>query len=180
MVSASEDQRAADGAAGGDRRPRPARGRRTGWRRARSVTGVVLSLACGVGPEVPEDFLPGSVEQAIGLPSASLIQRVTLTPAQPATGDTLDVRSVIRNVGPRAVRLTSTICGVQLRGSLTFADPFVRCAGYSMTGDLTAGDSVVEARQVVVTAGPGRWVLEVRQLLDPSVWVAVPLEVRIR
>ncbi|MDH3198311.1 MAG: hypothetical protein OEO21_08725, partial [Candidatus Krumholzibacteria bacterium] len=86
----------------------------------------MLSLACGVGPEVPEDFLPGSVEQAIGLPSASLIQRVTLTPAQPATGDTLDVRSVIRNVGPRAVRLTSTICGVQLRGSLTFADPFVR------------------------------------------------------
>jgi len=139
---------------------------------------VLMAFACTTGGELPDGGAAVTIDQAVGLPSSGLRQRITLTPAVPASGDTVEVRSALRNVGTGVVPVTSTICGLHLRGSLSFVDPFTRCAGYSVSTELAAGDSVLDARRVVVTAGSGHWVLEVRQLLDPSAWVAVPVHVQ--
>jgi len=161
-------------------RHRAARAMPSGRKMACCAAVVLMALACTTGTEPLADGSPITVEQAVGFPGSGLRQRITLIPAAPAPGDTLEVRSVLRNVGTGLVPVTATICGVHLRGSLPFADPFVRCAGYSVTTELAAGDSVIDGRHVVVTAGPGHWVLEVRQLLDPSEWLAIPVVVRIR
>ena len=140
------------------------------------VTVLAAAVACATGPEAPE-IDPGYADSIIGGPAAGLRQRVTVVPGRLAAGDTILVRSVLSNDGFVAVHQTSTICGLHLDGTLTFRDPFGRCGGYSMTGDLAPGDSVVDTRSVVVTSPPGSWNLEVRHLLEPSTWISVPVEV---
>lgn len=137
------------------------------------------SLACATGPEIPEDIEPGYTETPIVSQGGMLIQRVTVTPARPTMGDTIVIRSALRNAGATPVPIVATICGVHLQGTLRVADPFVRCAGYSMTGELAPGDSVIDSRRVVVASPPGMWELEVRHLLEPSTWVSVAVEVRL-
>jgi hypothetical protein len=128
-------------------------------------------------PKIPRFVEPALVDSTITLPGGPLLQRVTVVPRRLARGDTILVRSVLLNQGTAPVGHTSTICGVHLAGTLAFDDPFVRCAGYSMSGDLAPGDSVVDARLVVVTSSLGSWVLEVRHLLEPSTWLTVTVEV---
>lgn len=136
-------------------------------------------VACATGPEIPEDIEPGYTETPIVSQGGMLVQRVTVTPARPKMGDTIVVRSTLRNADDAPVPIVATICGVHLQGTLRFADPFVRCAGYSMAGDLAPGDSVSDSRAVVVASPPGMWELEVRHLLEPSIWVSVAVEVRL-
>jgi hypothetical protein len=148
------------------------------------ITALAAAAACEAGPaatgdlpEIPRVVEPALADSTIALPGGPLLQRVTVEPGRPGRGDTIMVRSVLLNQGSAPVSQTSTICGLHLAGTLAFDDPFFRCAGYSMSGDLATGDSLVDGRLVVVTSPPGSWVLEVRQLLEPSAWLRVNVEV---
>ena len=137
---------------------------------------VVAALAACTGPLEPAQQAPGVVERIV-VAEGGLAQRVTVTPAAPAPGDTIVIRSRVTNFGLSAVIVTSTICGVHTQGTLELWDCFIRCAGYSTRGDLAAGDSLVDSRRMVVTSQPGRYTLEVRHLLDPDVWLSLPIDV---
>jgi hypothetical protein len=142
-------------------------------------TSFVLALAaaaCGVGPADLGDA--GSAVRVINIGASSVRQEITVTPGSPARGDTIVIASKLMNEGPGAVTTTVTICGLHVQGSLATTDPFARCAGYSMEAALAAGESVTDGRMLIVMASPGEWVIEVRHLLDPSTWVAVPVTVR--
>ena len=107
-----------------------------------------------------------------------LEQVIRLSPAEPAPGDTLDITSVVVNGTSAAVELQSRICGLDLETSLKLTNAFVSCAGYSMRGELAAGDSLQGFARRVVDGPAGNYALRVRHLLNPDVWVEVPLTVR--
>ena len=107
-----------------------------------------------------------------------LEQSVRLSPAQPAPGDTLDIASIVVNRTAEPVEVASRICGLDLETALKLTDPFIRCAGYSMQGAVPPGDSVQGFDRRVVGGGPGSYTLRVRHLLNPDVWVEVPVTVR--
>lgn len=133
--------------------------------------------------------LPGCSTKEVNGPDAAagvvrldgprgLRQTVRIAPAQPATGDTLQVASVVVNGGSAAVAVESRICSLDFQGDLRLEDPFVRCQGYSMSGPLAAGDSLQLGDRRIVAAAPGTYTLRVRHLLDPEVWVETRLVVR--
>jgi hypothetical protein len=107
-----------------------------------------------------------------------LEQSVRLSPAEPAPGDTLDIASIVVNRSADPVGVVSRICGLDLETPLQLANPFVRCGGYSMQGALPPGDSVQGFDRRVVGSEPGSYRLRVRHLLNPDVWVEVPITVR--
>jgi len=138
------------------------------------TTLVVLSfatIACGTPPA----SLTGP---RVVITPQGLEQSVRLTPAEPAMGDTVQIASVVVNLTPEGVAVSSRICGLDLESALSLTDPFIRCAGYSMQGALAPGDTLVGFDQRVVSGLPGTYTLRVRHLLDPDVWVEVPVNVR--
>ena len=109
---------------------------------------------------------------------ARLEQRLSVMPAVPRPGDMLQIRSVLRNPTARAIPATWSICGLHVQDLAPFTDPSFRCGGYSVTGALSPGDSVQDGRNLLAPAVEGDYVLQVRQLVDPSVWLTVTIPVR--
>ena len=107
-----------------------------------------------------------------------LEQTVRFTPADPATGDTLDVTSIVVNETNAAVDVASRICGLDVESSLKLTNAFLACAGYSMQGELAVGDTLQGYARRVIAGPPGSYTLRVRHLLNPDVWVEVPITVR--
>ena len=107
-----------------------------------------------------------------------LEQTVRLSPAEPAPGDTLEIASIVVNATAAPVDVASRICGLDLETPLTLTNPFFSCAGYSMASELTPGDSLQGFDRRVVGGLPGTYTLRVRHLLNPDVWVEVPITVR--
>ena|SRR5712671_5185769 len=107
-----------------------------------------------------------------------LEQTVRLSPAEPIQGDTLTIESIVVNVMGAAVDVTSRICGMDVETSLRLSGPNLACAGYSMHGALAPGDSILGFAGGVVASGPGTYTMRVRHLLNPDVWVDVPVTVR--
>jgi hypothetical protein len=107
-----------------------------------------------------------------------LEQSVRLSPAVPAPGETLDITSVVVNKTTSAVDVTSRICGLDLESSLALVNSTVHCAGYSAQGELAAGDSVLGFERRTVAGKAGDYTLRIRHLLDPAVWIEVPVTVR--
>jgi hypothetical protein len=107
-----------------------------------------------------------------------LVQRVTLSPAAPAQGQNVSIRSVINNAGPLAVTLSSRICGLDFGGDLKLSWPpeLGKCGGYSMRGDLAPADSVLGFDTMRVDSPPGEYTLRVRHALSPEGWY----ELRVR
>jgi hypothetical protein len=137
-------------------------------------TVVLLSLAglaCGTHPAT----LTGP---RVVITPQGLEQSVRLTPAQPAMGDTVAIASIVVNLATGSVDVSSRICGLDLESSLSLANPFGWCAGYSMQGALAPGDTLRGFDRRVVGGVPGTYTLRVRHLLDPDVWVEVPVTVR--
>lgn len=110
----------------------------------------------------------------------TLVQTVTITPASPAPGENIQLRSVVVNRGNRVVTLESRICGLDFGGTLALEWPanIGKCAGYSMRGELAPGDSVVGHDVMEVSSPAGRYRLQVRHALAPETWLEIPVEVR--
>ena len=109
---------------------------------------------------------------------ARLEQRLSVMPAVPRPGGMLEIRSVLRNPTTQAIPATWSICGLHVQDLTPFTDPSFRCGGYSMNGALSSGDSVEDGRNLLAPAVEGDYVLQVRQLVDPSVWLTVTIPVR--
>jgi len=138
------------------------------------TTVVLLSfatIACGPQPA------PVTGPRVVITPQG-LEQTVRLSPAEPASGDTLDIVSLVVNGTGAAVDVTSRICGLDLETSLQLTNAFISCAGYSMHAALARGDSLQGFARRVVAGPPGNYTLRVRHLLNPAVWVDVPVTVR--
>lgn len=109
-----------------------------------------------------------------------LEQTVRLSPAEPFPGDTLAITSIVVNGTGAAVDVVSRICGLDVETSLKLSVAGVACAGYSMQGPLAPGDTLQGFTTAVVVGPPGTYTLRVRHLLNPDVWVDVPVMVRMR
>lgn len=137
----------------------------------RSFTLLSLAtLACNTGPATI------TAPKVIITPQG-LEQTVRLTPATPAPGDTLDIASIVVNQTAAAIDVASRICGLDVESSLKLTNSFLACAGYSMQGALATGDTIQGFDRRVVGGIPGNYVLRVRHLLNPDVWVDVPVTV---
>jgi hypothetical protein len=134
--------------------------------------GALFACADG-GPAAPE----GLRRVLVG---HRLEQQVVLTPAAPRAGDALSVRSLVRNRGPGSVQFEARVCGLDWRTDLQLTPPHLfRCGAYSQSGSLAPGDTLIQGEALgTVTSSPGSYTLEVRHLLDPNVWVRIPVAVR--
>ncbi|MGZ8412789.1 MAG: hypothetical protein ACXWZS_14885 [Gemmatirosa sp.] len=156
----------------------------------RLALGAVASLALGTAAcssaasvdaitAPPPSLSTTPVERT----SDGLQQRVVITPARPATGDTIGIRSVLVNRGTAPVRVEHVVCGLDYetgRDQL-LANPFVHCAAYSITSTLAPGDSVVQHDRRVVAAPAGSYTIRVRHVVPPhDLYVDVPLTVQRR
>jgi len=139
------------------------------------TTLVLLSLATIACSGTPSASLTGP---KVVVTPQGLEQTVRLSPAEPAPGDTLDIVSVVVNGTAEPVDVSSRICGLDLESSLKLTNAFLSCAGYSMQGALAPRDSLLGFARRVVAGEPGEYTLRVRHLLDPEVWVEVPVIVR--
>lgn len=139
--------------------------------RSIAVSVSLASLACG--PRARTLTGPRVVITPQGLK-----QTIQITPAQPAMGDTIAIVSTVVNTYTLvATDVTSRICGLDLEGNLPLTNPFGWCAGYSRHGELAPGDSISGYDRRVVGGFPGNYTLRVRHLLEPDVWVEVPVTV---
>lgn len=137
----------------------------------RSFTLLSLAtLACNAGPAA-------ITAPKVVITPQGLEQTVRLTPATPAPGDTLDITSIVANGTAQAIDVESRICGLDLESSLKLTNSFIACAGYSMQGALATGDTIQGYDRRVVSGIPGTYVVRVRHLLNPDVWVDVPITV---
>lgn len=143
-----------------------------------SAIPVCLGLvaACGDGPTGDPD---SELESGLAAATAGdLAQRVTVTPAMPAPGEQIFIASEVVNEGSAREPVTSRICGLDLESALELTGSLLLCAGYSMHSELEPGDTLKSFDAVVVRGEPGEYTLRVRHLIDPEVWVSVPIVVR--
>ena len=144
----------------------------------RLFTVVLLTAAiCACdGPVEVEEIEPGFVRVSIG----DLEQIVQVIPRSPRVGETIGIGSLVINRGHDQVRLTVTDCAYHLDGTLELQECLCPvCGSSSYTTDLAAGDSIVGHTdwRFRVSSEPGTYTLRVRHLLDPDVWVTVPVVV---
>jgi hypothetical protein len=132
---------------------------------------TVAGLACRAEPAA----LTGP---RVVITPQGLEQTVRYAPADPTTGDTLDVASIVVNQTAAAIDVASRICGLDVESSLKLTNSFLSCGGYSMQGELAVGDTLQGFARRVVAGPPGAYTLRVRHLLDPDVWVEIPITVR--
>jgi hypothetical protein len=140
---------------------------------------LIAAVTTGCGETPTDAGAPGEGTALVGR-FGTLVQTVAITPASPAPGDLIQVRSVVVNRGSGAVMLESRICGLDFGGTLGVEWPagIVKCAGYSMRGELAPGDSVVGHDIMEVRSPQGHYRLRVRQAVAPDAWVELPVEVR--
>lgn len=151
----------------------------------RLALGAVASLAlgtaaCSSATSVDAVTAPSLSTTPVERTSDGLQQRVVITPARPATGDTIAIRSVLVNRGTAPVRVEHVVCGLDYETgrAAVLANPFIHCAAYSITSTLAAGDSVVQQDRRVVAAPAGSYTIRVRHVVPPHpLYVDVPLTV---
>lgn len=147
--------------------------------RASSVAPLALALAaCATDPAAPRAPVSGAgrLEQEVA-PSLTLALEMDL---EPRTGDTVHVRSVVRNRGAAPVVVTARICSLDIGGAARLEDRFGGCDGYSMHGPLAPGDSIVGHDRRVVESPPGTYPVTVRHLLEPERTISATMRVRPR
>jgi hypothetical protein len=136
-----------------------------------------LILGCGDTPTESEELGDGT---ALVGRVGNLVQTVTISPATPAPGENVTIRSVVVNRGSTPATLETRICGLDFDGSLELEWPagIAKCGGYSMHADLAAGDSLLGVDLMEVASPPGRHALRVRHALNPETWATLSVEVR--
>ncbi|HEY3934543.1 MAG TPA: hypothetical protein VGL65_07980 [Gemmatimonadales bacterium] len=122
-----------------------------------------------------ESGVTGSAAGSLG---SSLVQRVTVSNASPAVGETITVRSVVINTG-RVPAVVATTDAEQLQFSGVSFAPCDCAIPLGITQvPLNAGDSlVVETKTTAITATPGNYTLTVVQLNSPGHGVGIGIHV---
>ena len=146
-----------------------------------AVTGLALgTAACSSATSIDGVTAPSLSTTPVERTSDGLQQRVVITPARPATGDTIGIRSVLVNRGTAPVRVEHVVCGLDYETGrdAVLANPFIMCAAYSVTSKLAPGDSVVQLDRRVIAAPAGSYTIRVRHTVPPhGLYVDVPLTV---
>ena len=146
-----------------------------------ALVGLVAgTAACSSATTIDGITAPSLSTTPVERTADGLQQRVVITPARPATGDTIDVRSVLVNRGTAPVRVEHVVCGLDFETGrdAVLANPFIHCAAYSVTSTLAPGDSVVQHDRRVIAAPAGSYTIRVRHVVPPhALYVDVPLTV---
>ena len=146
-----------------------------------TLVGLVAgTAACSSATTVDGITAPSLSTTPVERTADGLQQRVVITPARPATGDTIDVRSVLVNRGAAPVRVEHVVCRLDFDTGrdAVLANPFIHCAAYSATSTLAPGDSVVQQDRRVIAAPAGNYTIRVRHVVPPHpLYVDVPLTV---
>ena len=123
------------------------------------------------------DGIEGRSEESIG---AGLTQSVAVRASALLDGNDVEVRSVLMNASAGSIAITARICGLDYGGTLELAEVtgILKCAGYSSSTLLAAGDSVVTTDLMRIASSPGNYQLRVRHALQPEHWATVAITVR--
>lgn len=143
-----------------------------------ALLALLLLAACDGASVLGSDLaVDGLSEESV---APGLVQSVSLRRAALLGGNDVEVRSVITNTAAAPVTLVSRICGLDYSGSLELVEVpgVLRCAAYSSTVVLAAGDSVVATDHMRVASAPGTYVLRVRHALVPEFWATLPVTIR--
>jgi hypothetical protein len=148
--------------------------------RVSALLGALALVACSNTGAGPEDGAPITTPGEKVTLANGLTQAVTLSPASPASGSNVEVRSVLVNEGAAPVDLSSRICGLDYAGTLELTHPpeVMKCAGYSQSSTIAPGDTVQVGDLMRVASGAGAYELRVRHALDPERWVSLQVVVR--
>jgi hypothetical protein len=152
---------------------------------AAALTALLLSACADPGPSAPLDEAPPApAVTVIDYSASGLEQEVRVEPGSVRVGDTITVRSTIRNTASTGRQLESRICGLDVTSSLTLQVPGFRCGGWSVFHTVAGGASfTLEDQRVVIAAGGSGTsgnmrTLRIRHLLHPERWVEVQVELR--
>ena len=145
-----------------------------------ALAAATAAAACSsdstTGPEpLPTPAYSIAAEKAVG---PSLVQRVRLSTNQPARGDTLVIRSTVKNEGSAPATVKHVVCGFDYEPNDVLQQPFVICAAYSMTSTIAPGDSIMHQDRRVVAGRPGPQVVRLAHLVEPKQTAQVALTVR--
>ena len=156
-------------------------------RSAMSVAAMTLltAAACGgngTAPQATDDPVPnldlGTARAWQARPA--IVQTLQLLNPGLRVGDTLKLRSILRNVSDKPVTVEYVNCELDLEGDLRTEAPLILCFAYSSETTLAPGQQIVGDLQRRLASGPGRYTIRVKHLLNPDVWVPAELTVRAR
>lgn len=121
------------------------------------VSALALATACADHPLAADSTRTrDSLAVTVAAPGG-IVQAVEIAPRSPRAGDTLVLRSRVRNEGSEPVTVEVRLCGLDVRAVEWLTDPFIRCEGYSAMAVLAPGHSIVETdRRIVVGEHPER------------------------
>lgn len=153
-------------------------------RPARALLAIALTLttlaplACGSPVETVNlraDLGATDVELFDGL-----VQRVTVTPAEPVIGEEVEIRSVVVNRGQRTPQFIENTCRLDLESTLDLAPvpEWAECKALPRETALFPGDSLVMRTRKRVQGVAGEHEIRVLHVMEPQYWV--PVRVRMR
>lgn len=149
---------------------------------------VMLVAACSGAPHVaapPEGARLASDSRLVAGSIGDLIHQMRITPAEPSTGDTLEIVSVIVNKGAEPVEVGSVICGLDLVTMLDLQPVVPQCEAvgpvrFTLAPGGSARIGPIPVSGGVVFSGPGVYTVRARHLLEPELWTEFEIRVRSR
>jgi hypothetical protein len=120
-------------------------------------------------------------DETSSLGIAGIEQHVSVTPASPATGDALTVRSVLVNRGTSPTTISYDPFGKLKLSGVGFARDTLSSGDPPSEAQLTLnpGDSLVLQRTTnAITSNPGTYVFYVQQVTTPAVGVLMHLRIK--
>jgi hypothetical protein len=143
---------------------------RAGLRRSNGLGNISKPISVVVTRSVGSPTPPPNAIVAEGAIDANLRQTVIVAPSNLTKGDTVRIRSMIRNVGTQSVTLESRICGLNIETTMSLPWPpgIGMCGGYSQTRTMAPGDSVESSELRQVQSGPGEYQVRVTHALKPA------------
>jgi hypothetical protein len=152
--------------------------------RALALTGLLAVLAAGClehDPAVPAEGVAdrGGV-RVLDYAASGLEQEVRIEPASLGPGDTLVIRSQIRNRGTEAARIEARACGLDVESRSVLANPSPPCGGWATNRLLGPGSHLErEDRRELRIPEEGPVVrVRVRRLVMPERWIELEIPVR--
>lgn len=143
-----------------------------------AVALLIAAHGCGSPVETTlSTLVEGETEVSL---FSGLVQRVTVTPADPVIGGEIEIRSVLRNTGHASPRFLSNSCRLDLESVLELftAPDWAECKGLPHQIDLAPGDSNVVVTRQRVSGEAGEHEVRVLHVLEPLHWV--PVKIRLR